>query len=1287
MTRSSQGPTIRGLKLPHDMSDDAERYSEREYEETPDRSESREVSDEVEKDATEEAENFEGHEENERLANEAAEEFDELESKRRELEDLAEEAAKEFDEKQQEKSVADRESFEDDLENDLDEVRDELHDEYVNDMTRQLEGGSRKDSEVEEGSDDGTTSEVTETSESYEDAGTGMVYTMETKGECENASEVEDEKEVVENSESHKSVDGVEESPDDGFRNRISRQETPDVEQGETTPSESVEDMENRVVQQPESNELTESSEPETSKVEPQHDDHPELRQEDVEDSDIEGELETDEAPETQSDVATTEEVQEFPDDSEEVTEPEIDEIDPETPEVESSETSDQDVSEHSEEEFLEVGLDDDIPEEFISRVEELVERLEESDTEPKERIIVEALTGEPVVDRTLEPRSFFGDDEETSEEEEIRKRLRELFGELSEEEREQFKEIVRSRLKSEEDLEELIARHPTIRLSPDYRQKLEAARSFVKRKRKGQAPKIIRELWALEAEREWMKVVGESLRRSVERSLRRVSQDAAPKVKKKRKVKRKPGYHKRTQREIKLHRPMTGKRPVASFERYKKWLEENHPAVCERRDYPVLLESVRMFFELRKALRRRKTIRQHELEDLGREIGIAPGTAIDWGLYGQSAHLFQIVASSFSKREGLRLKTELLRKTDGIDAWSELERRLQEVYPGGTYRKISNYSEKKSRVKEFFIFLGFLERGGTKKGIARASGISQRRIRAFFDGELPWLLRHVLAKTGKLSTSKRYRYHKSSTYKVKIRPIKVRGKEVSSYSEFRTLVERDFPWLKERPDYSRLLHVVRVYFKARRKFGKKHNATRKEIVEFAENNDVSHQTVIEWIVGRSQPMAQNLLDNSLSITEARMELDAILKKLNGVENLEEYRRRMKTFYLIESLKSRSNYRKEYELVKEFFRFLDALKKGGLFTDIVNRGILKLSTTKQRRLYHRFPKLISIAASIPRESPTRGHKWIPLKINKRGLPQNYIEVPSKIHRVSDLDKVLGRLSPLKTKRMKDRIKRFGDIPRLIAFMYLLGALVSDGSFGRRDGISTRTRISLSAEYAWSETFGEAFCYCLGLFGIKAGRIKNSVRKNECGEDIEMMNWSSSASPIFLWIRNSLLGLYMDAPKNEQPIRAEWIHQMPEELIVPFLQGLADGDGYASVRSLNAGIGTKHNKEFIQRLLSQIGIDSIDEGTGIEIHRKESLQIVSQLPLFRYANSRQFRLNSIIEMISSMKWTKVSDKEREKILEYHREGFNANQIGPLLYAEFGKARRSGTIQKVIKDHNA
>jgi hypothetical protein len=1270
--------------LPHDRTDDTERYSEPEYEETPDDSEGKEVPDEVERAAEEVADELERQEEVERAAEKAARDLDETESHHKEVEDAAERAAKELDEMEKEDDADCKESFEDELENDLDEVSDELHDEYATDMNRQLEGDSKKDSEAEEGGEEGSSSEKTESSESYEDAGTGMVYAMETKSENEPQSEGEVEKENQERSETSEPVDDVEDSPDGQSRNIITRQESQETKQEEFHSSESSEDPEKKGIRRPESSEQTEDTEPEVSKGETHQEESQEVCHSEPEESAVDDGLDSVEELDdsvVESELDYPHGVEESSEGMEESTESELDETEPETSEPEPSELTEQNEPSHEDDETIEREFDDEIPQEFVDRVEELVERLEESEGESEERLIVEALTGEPVVDKTLEPRSFFGEDEETSEEEEIRKQLRELFGELSREERERFKEIIRSRLESEKDLEELIRRHPSVRLSSDFKQKLRDAQSFVKGKKSGPATRLIRELWALEVERAWTKLVGESIRRSLEQSLKKALKRTAPK--KKRKVKRKTGYHKNTEHSINLHRPLTGKRPVASFDRYKEWLERNFPGLCERSDYRTLLESVRKFFELRKALRRRKTIKHHELETLGRSLGIAPSTAIDWALHGQSPHLFQIVDSAFSKRDGLRLKTALLKKVGWVQDWPELERQLKGVYPGAAYKKISNYKDKKSRVKEFFVFLKYLVRGGTKKGIAKKSGISQRRVRAFFNQEIPWLLRHVLAKTGKLASSKRYSHHRSSTYKVKMRLLMVRGKVVGSFSEFKKLVNRDFPWLKERSDYQRLLHVVRVYFLAKRKFGKRANVTRSEIVEFEKRNNVSHQTVTEWLVGSSLPMVIEMLDRALSVSEARKELEGILKKLNGIVNLAEYQRRMKSFYLLDALKSLPNYMKEYELVKEFFRFLKALEKGGLYSDIITRGKLNMARTKHRRIEHMFPRLIGIASTIPDTPPQRGHRWIALEV-KKGRPQRFIQVPLAIHRVSDLERVLDQLAPLNGRRMKEWKKRFGLIPRLTAFMYLLGALVSDGSFGRRNGISTPVSISLSTKYPWSESFGEAFCYCLDILGFKSGRIRNSTSKNQAGDDIEKMQWLSSASPFLFWLRNSLLGLKIDKTKSNQSIRADWILKMPRALIVPFLQGIADGDGYASVRGLNAGIGTKHNKEFFQLLLSVFGIDSLDGGTGIVITRKKSLENAANLPLFKYADGRLFRLQELKMMFASMKYTKVSDEERKRILEYHRQGVNSSQIGPLLYAEFGKARRSITIQKVIND---
>jgi hypothetical protein len=390
----------------------------------------------------------------------------------------------------------------------------------------------------------------------------------------------------------------------------------------------------------------------------------------------------------------------------------------------------------------------------------------------------------------------------------------------------------------------------------------------------------------------------------------------------------------------------------------------------------------------------------------------------------------------------------------------------------------------------------------------------------------------------------------------------------------------------------------------------------------------------------------------------------------------------MKTFYLLEFQKLLPNYKKEYELVKEFYRFLEALEKGGLYSDITKRGQLSMGRTKARRLEHRFPRLVTIATLIPEDPPRRGHRWIVLEV-KNGQPQRFIQVPLSIRSVNDIAGVLDQLVPLKSKKMKTWLQRFGSIPRLTAFMYLLATLVSDGFFTRRNGASTALGISLSTKYPWSESFGEMFCYCLGLFGFKAGRIKNSVSKNKAGEEIENMNWLSSASPFFLWIRNSLLGLSIDRKKSGQPIGSEWILGFPKELLIPFIQGIADGDGFASIRRLHAGISTKHNKEFIRHVLRILGIESMEYSNGLMISKKRAIEAAARIPIFRNSDGRLNRLRELHRMLSSIRRTRVSSSELEAFMKLHEQGLNSGEIVATLWAENGIIRRPKTIDDAIK----
>ena len=141
----------------------------------------------------------------EREMDEYNEEADELaKDLEREMEDeakardIADELEKEMEHEEPSKDMEDEsrelDGFENDLGHDLDEARDDLHDDFVNDMERQLEGASTKETTSDDEStesDTGASSEMTESSESYGDAGGGMAYAMETKGGSEGEAQAE----------------------------------------------------------------------------------------------------------------------------------------------------------------------------------------------------------------------------------------------------------------------------------------------------------------------------------------------------------------------------------------------------------------------------------------------------------------------------------------------------------------------------------------------------------------------------------------------------------------------------------------------------------------------------------------------------------------------------------------------------------------------------------------------------------------------------------------------------------------------------------------------------------------------------------------------------------------------------------------------------------------------------------------------------------------------------------------------------------------------------------------
>ncbi|MHA3961935.1 MAG: hypothetical protein AM325_000220 [Candidatus Thorarchaeota archaeon SMTZ1-45] len=1194
--------------MPHERTDGADWYSEIECEETPDEPESREVHDEVEKDATEEAEDFDRQEEIEWIANEAAKEFDELRSKIKEIEDLAEVAAKEFDDLQREKDMEAKESFEDDLENDLDEVRDELHDEYVNDLSHQLEGVSRKDSEVEEGSDDGVTSEATEASESYEDVGTGMVYAMETRSESEGEtqSEVECEKEELENTETHEPADDEVESLDDGFRNKISRQEAPEIEHGETSSSNPVEEIENQGVQQIESNETPELPEPESSKIEPQHDDQSELRHEDTKESRIEDDVDSVEEFDVDLGAKAAQEVEKSSEDSNEVIEPEIDS---DMSELELSEFIEQEESSHEQEAF-ESELDDDIPEEFISRVEELVERLEESESESEERVIVEALTGERVVDRTLKPRSFFGEDEETSEEEDIRRRFRELFSELSEEERERLKEIIRSRLKSEEDLEELIARHPSVKLSSDYKQKLKDARSFVRGMKKGPAPKLVRELWALEVEREWTKVVGESIRRSFERFLMERLNAKSKKTKSKRKLVDSQGGPVQT-----CNYPKIGDEQIDSLRKLEVIVEQKFPGLKENKSYTKWMTQAKKYFK------KSNPQKLHSHPTIFRMIN--------------NVLQNQIRVKSIRKRLGkfqdadtIKQKLVDLEMDESIDSWPTADKQWKHL-------------------ELYYQILELLEKGMLQCDVDRKLKLGSTRTKAIIDGVTPWPIRIVVNP-----------HSIRSKIQTEHSPIRLYEslENIGVISQQQLNVKlKEYPGLTTLSNFKSLKSDAILYFTLKENFKGRQNIRNSELLTISDRIGIAPTKARRWTLEANRPQLlvyiEQAIKNKIKANKLRTSLFA-----NSFDHLSTLRRNL---YIEPYLNQWKNIEDMTKYTKAYFRFLDLFETGYPLNIIASllevHETAILSWTKGI-----LPRGLQILKEIPTNPPRNGWKWLPLRVEEN-VYYDYIEVPIKN---IDFSSILEVCKQLKLPFQE--------------FMYILGMILADGYIQPTSKTSYSLRILLSQKYEWSKKILEDVSNSFSM--LSPSRI--SYLERELDSICELC----IDSPFFVWMREVIFNLGPNDKKTYSTLKADWIHRIPQDFQIPFLQGIADGDGYASLISQRVGIGSLANKRHIKKILESFNIESLLQKKGIEIVHHASIRNLHNLPLFKNATSRLENLSELCEMIDARpKRKRVTSFEISEISRLRQKGLTYGEISLQLWREHKISRSIATIGRIARKY--
>ncbi|MHA1881912.1 MAG: hypothetical protein ACTSUO_02575 [Candidatus Thorarchaeota archaeon] len=505
-------------------------------------------------------------------------------------------------------------------------------------------------------------------------------------------------------------------------------------------------------------------------------------------------------------------------------------------------------------------------------------------------------------------------------------------------------------------------------------------------------------------------------------------------------------------------------------------------------------------------------------------------------------------------------------------------------------------------------------------------------------------------------------------------------GEEIESEKQLLDLVKQYAPGIMSKKELQKLLARVKIHLELYKKLEGRQYTEYGEIGKLSKKFQLPLETMRYLIRKEGRPRFYYFLDEVL-MEDRTVLFEKIKQKLNGVTSVKEMHRRLKTLFFYKEFLNTPSYSDYNKASENYLKFWEEFLKGGLIQDIVEDLKISRHTVGMWMNLSQFPTHAKYASLIPDTPLPKGWKWIPLKLNiHTNEPENFIKVPESITSPADIERVIEQLKELDTPEMQQLRTQYGGLSRPIEFMYLLGLIVSDGGFSHNIDRSANVQLTVSKKYNWGLGLAHAFQYVMGLFGFSATRWADDVRIR-WGKKKDCMVWGCETSPFFAWMEKALLRV--DSNKSKNPLQANWVLNMPHDWRVSFIQGLADGDGWTSIKAFTTGISSVPNKEFLKKLFGTFGISSRFSSENVIVGRHNEILKAKKIPLFRNASGRQKRLDELSKIITSLKPRKAEGKELALILDLFRKGHTPGEITEILWFEYGIARSPYSIYKILE----
>ncbi|MBI2084847.1 MAG: hypothetical protein HYT70_04545 [Candidatus Aenigmarchaeota archaeon] len=396
------------------------------------------------------------------------------------------------------------------------------------------------------------------------------------------------------------------------------------------------------------------------------------------------------------------------------------------------------------------------------------------------------------------------------------------------------------------------------------------------------------------------------------------------------------------------------------------------------------------------------------------------------------------------------------------------------------------------------------------------------------------------------------------------------------------------------------------------------------------------------------------------------------MNKFNSWEDVE---RRLKNLYFYSDLTSGEFYAIHMKRCKNYFLVNKLRKKGFTYISIEKR--LKLPRNCVNRYLNKSkPYLYVLASSIPNCRLNIRHKLLPLHSKKGGHAYfDFIKVPMEIKFYDEIIFIL--------KQLGNRNKNVGLKEKALA--YILGMMVSDTSKPLGYRFSNQCLISLTRRYDWDLDIGDNVCKYFITLGITAHRIKDHVDYRERAPYGEY-RWITEKSPFIRYLLQSLLGLDINERTTYDKVKMKWIFSCPKSFIIPFLQGLYDGDG-STHNFWRIELSCEPNQQFIIKLLRKLNIDAYLDGDAVSIHNRKSILTAEKISIFKYAKGRKNKLKKLVSMIENYKSIEEIDmKVKEMIMYLKKRGVSGGNVSEYVFDNFKIGVTPNSINHLFRKFN-